>query len=169
MDNDKIEWTFKKERHKTSSEERIFLCGGEGEFADYKECALILGKIYSLFGEPTLDAFYDCSYTYEIIAEAPGKETANLTIEEYNNAAAIIYSAECESAAQALAKMINSAEPADYEYNIKGMESFQMITYFARDGKAGCRIRSLTIKEIFNGNPSPEDIAQFIELGYKLE
>ncbi len=162
-------WTFKKERHKTPSDGlRIFLCGREDEYASYDECALVLGKLYSLFGEPTLGADYDSTYVYEIAAEASGKETAYLMIDEHNNSAAVLYSENSEDAAWALTEAVNAAKPVDYEYNWKDMESFHLITYFVKDGKAGCQSRTLTIKEIFNGEPSPEDIEQFTEWGYEL-
>lgn len=171
MADKKSDWTFKKERcgiEQPPYGGEIFLAGKEDEFASYDECALILGKIYSLFGEPTVGADYDSFYYYEITAEAPGRDTAKLTIHEHNSAPSVEYRVGFEDAAQALVEAINAAESADYEYNGKNMEAFRMITYFAKDGKAGCRDRSLTIKEIFNGNPSPEDIEQFTEWGYEL-
>lgn len=162
-------WTFRKERHPTPPDGlRLFLCGDEGEFASYDECALVLGKLYALFGEPAIKANFDSIYVYEIVAEASGR-TANLTIEEYNNATAIYYSEDTKDAANALAAAISAAQPADYEYSYKEMESFHLITYFVKDGNAGSRDRAMTIKEIFDGDPSPEDIEQFTEWGYKLE
>lgn len=168
MAEKKAAWTFRKERHKTPPDGlRLFLCGGEREYASYDECALVLGKLYSLFGEPTLKADFDSTYTYEIVAEASGK-TAYLTIEEHNNATAIFCSEDAKDAAYALAEAINAAKPADYEYSYKEMESFHLITYFVKDGRSGCRDRAMTIKEIFDGDPSPEDIKQFTEWGYEL-
>ncbi|MCM1165444.1 MAG: hypothetical protein NC299_03530 [Lachnospiraceae bacterium] len=163
------QWTFKKERHKTPPDGlRIFLCGSENEYVGYDECALVLGKLYSLFGEPILGADFDSTYVYEIIAETSEKETAYLTIDEHDNRAAVLYSANAEDAARALAEAVGAAQPADYEYNWKETEAFRWITYFAKDGKAGHRDRAMTIMEIFDGDPSPEDIEQFSELGYDL-
>lgn len=171
MANNEAEWTFKKARRDIAQPPyggEIFLAGGEGEFASYDLCALVLGKIYSLFGEPTSGSDFDDFYYYEIIAEAPGRDTAKLIIHEHNSAPSVTYNEGFEDAAQALVETINAAKPADYEYSGKEMESFHMITYFAADGKAGSRDRTLTIKEIFDGNPSPEDIEQFTEWGYEL-
>lgn len=164
-------WTFKKERHHTRTSERLFLCDADGEtgYADFTECALVLGKLNTLFGEPTLSANFDDVYTYYVVAEAPGKEPVGLCIHEYNNAPSVDYPVGSEDAAKALADAINAAEPADYEYNIKFGEDFSMVTYFVKDGKAGSKSRTQTIMEIFDDTPSPEDIKQFTELGYELE
>lgn len=79
------------------------------------------------------------------------------------------YPEGAEDAARAFAGLLSATEPEDYEYEIKCGETFQMITYFVKDGKSGSRYRSLTIKEIFDGNPDPEDIEMFTALGYKPE
>lgn len=164
-------WTFKKERHRIRTDEQLFLYGADGidSFADYNDCALILGKLHALFGEPTTRADYDDFYTYDIVAEAPDKDTVGLYVHEHNNAPSVDYPEGAEDAARAFADLLGTAKPKDYEYDIKCKENFRMITYFVKDGKAGSRDRNLTIKEIFDGNPSPEDIEMFTALGYKLE
>lgn len=171
MADNKVKWTFKKERRDTARLPYggdIYLAGSEDEFPGYDKCALVLGKIYSLFGEPTAGADFDDFYYYEIIAEAPGQDTTELIIQEHNDAPFVTYREGFEDAARALVEAINASEPADYEYSGKNMEAFRMLTYFCEAGKAGCRDRALTIKEIFDGNPSPEDIKQFTEWGYEL-
>lgn len=171
MANNEVKWTFKKERRDIAQLPyggEIYLAGGEDEFAGYDKCALVLGRIYSLFGKPTVEADFDDFYYYEIIAEAPDRDTTTLIIRERNGAPTVTYREGFEDAAKALVEAINAAEPADYEYSGKNMEAFFMVTYFCEAGKTGCRDRALTIKEIFDGNPSPEDIEQFTEWGYEL-
>ena len=171
MANNEVKWTFKKDSCDTARLPYggdIYLAGSEDEFPGYDKCALVLGKIYSLFGKPTVEADFDDFYYYEIIAEAPGRDTAKLIIQEHNDRTFVTYCEGFEDAAKALVEAVNAAEPADYEYSGKNMEAFRLLTYFCEAGKAGYRDRSLTIKEIFDGHPSPEDIEQFTEWGYEL-
>ena len=116
-----------------------------------------------------MGADFDDFYTYYVTAEASGKEPVGLVIHEHNNAPSIDYPDGTEDAANALAEMIKAAEPADYEYQIKCDEDFSMVTYFVKNKTAGSKRRTQTIMEIFDGDPSPEDIEQFTELGYRLE
>ena len=165
-----MEWTFKKGRSDSVARNRIFLGEPSGEFADYDDAAMILGKIWALFGEPSLGADFDDFYMYYVTAEAFGKEPAGLVIHEHNNAPSVDYPDGAENAANTLAEAIKAAEPTDYEYQGKcNGDNFLMVTYFIKDGKAGCNSRTQTIMEIFDGEPSPEDIEQFTELGYSLE
>ena len=164
-----MEWIFKKGLLDSFACNRIFIGDSDGGFVGYNNGALILGKIRALFGEPSLGADFDDFYTYYIIAEASGKEPVGLVVHEHGNAPSVDYPDGAEDAASALAEMINAAEPTDYEYRIKCDEDFSMVTYFVKNGKEGSKRRTLTIMEIFDGDPSQEDIKQFTELGYKLE
>lgn len=166
-----MKWTFRKERHKFRTDKDMYLSGENGEFMGYDKAALILGKIWSIFGDPIFGSGGLCSdffYFYDIIAQSPEKETIGLSIYEHDIATCIGYPSGAEEAARALANLINEAQPADYEYSGKIGENFTMLTYFVKDGKEGSHSRTLTIKEIFDGNPSSEDIKMFTELGYEL-
>lgn len=144
---------------------------GNGDIAGYETDALLLGKLWALFGEPDQTAA-EAFYSYMIAAKTPDGRTEYLLVDDHSNLPSVIYAKdgkESEEAARALIDAIMKAQPADYELSFECGEKFTLVTYFVKDGRAGCRERTLTIKEIFHGNPDPEDIEMFTALGYKLE
>lgn len=144
---------------------RIF---GSDDIVGYETDALLLGRLWALFGEPDQNVT-DAFYSYMIAAKTPDGRTEYLLVDDHSDQPSMMYAKGGEEAARALIDAIMEAQPADYELSFECGENFTLVTYFVKDGKAGSRERTLTIKEIFHGNPDPEDIEMFTALGYKLE
>lgn len=144
---------------------RIF---GNEDIAGYETDVLILGKLWAMFGEPDQIAT-ETFYSYMVTARMPDGKTEYLLVDDHSNKPSVRYAKGGEIAARELVEAILAVHPADYELSYECGENFHLITYFVKGGEAGCRERALTIKEIFHGNPSPEDIEMFTELGYDLE
>lgn len=128
------EWVFKKEVHNAG-------VGGILRLSD--DCvigekgALILGKIWSLFGEPHDGGSSEVFYHYEVKAEMTGKEPVYLVVDQYNDLPTIRYCGSAgEEAAKALAATIDKASPADFEWSAVYDDYDVKIIYSVRDGKA---------------------------------
>lgn len=141
---------------------------GNEDIVGYETDALILGKLWAMFGEPDQIAT-ETFYSYMIAARTPDGKTEYLLVDDHSNMPSVGYAKGGETAARALVDAIWVTQPSDYELSYECGENFHLITYFVKDGEADCRDRALTIKEIFHGDPSPEDIEMFTELGYDLE
>ncbi len=141
---------------------------GSDDIAGYETDTLLLGKLWAMFGEPDQIAD-EAFYSYMIAARTPDGRTEYLLVDDHSDRPSVMYAKGGEEAARALVDAVMEAQPADYELSYECGENFQLITYFVKGGKAGCRERALTIKEIFHGDPDPEDIEMFTALGYKSE
>lgn len=131
------QWTFVKERH-NAEESGILRLFDENKnvCVNGETGALILGKIWRLFGEPYYGGSSEVFYYYDVKAEAPGREPAYLVVDQYNDMPTIRYSEGGEEAAKALAEAIDKAAPADFEWSAVYDDYDVKITYSVRNGKA---------------------------------
>ncbi len=98
------QWTFKKEKHNSGVGNILRLFDEKkGVCVNGETGAMILGKIWGLFGEPHDGGSSEVFYHYEIMAETPGREPAYLVADQYNDMPTIRYSDGDEDAAKALA------------------------------------------------------------------
>lgn len=132
------EWVFKKEKHNLHANGILRLFDEENDVCVNGETgAMILGKIWRLFGEPHDGGSSEIFYLYEIKAEAPDKEPVYLLVDQYNDMPTIRYAKGVgEEAAKALAEEINKASPADFEWSAVYDDYDVRITYSVRNGKA---------------------------------
>lgn len=108
-----------------------------------EECALILGKIWALFGKPDDPKMSPSDfYNYAVAAENKDGNILYFSIYQYSGMPSIggpsgegfeIF----EAAASELKELINSTKPADYEWN-GTYENYDVgMKYYVKDGIAG--------------------------------
>lgn len=131
-------WVFKKEKHNSTPNGILRLFDEEKDICVNGETgAMILGKIWRLFGEPHDGGSSEIFYLYEIKAEAPDKEPVYLLVDQYNDMPTIRYAEGVgEEAAKALAEEIGKASPADFEWSAVYDDYDVKVTYSVRNGKA---------------------------------
>ncbi|GEM_PF-6269869 len=131
------EWIFTKERHNSGEGNILRLFDEKKDVCvDGETGALILGKIWALFGAPYDGGSSEVFYHYEVKAEKSGGETAHLIVDQYNDMPTIRYADGGEAAARALAEAIERTAPADYEWSAVYDDYDVKITYSVRNGKA---------------------------------
>jgi len=122
--------------------EHIYGAGVGGE----EVYALFLGKVITLFGKPdNLSDDWECMYSIDVTAEdengnklvlevyhGPGGPSISTPI-KLEGAEAELY----EKTAKELVKYIESAEPADYEWESVYYDIPVNVKYTVKDGKAG--------------------------------
>lgn len=106
-----------------------------------KDCALILGRIWALFGEPDDPKMYEDFYSYVIAAENEQGDVLYLNIYQYSGMPSVGGPIgegfeNYEIAAAQLAELIYSTEPVDYEWSGSYEDYDVYIKYSVENGIA---------------------------------
>lgn len=105
-----------------------------------KYCALMLGKIWALFGEPNDPTVSEDFFNYTVKVTAADGTSCYLELYQYSGCPSVggpVEDAKSEAAAKALAAKICATEPMDYEWS-GTYEDFDVdIKYYVKDGMAG--------------------------------
>lgn len=120
------------------------------------DCALILGKVWALFGEPDDPDLYDYFFSYIVSVEDRDGNIMYLEIYQASGTPSIggpvgENFGEFEEAAEELKKLISYMKPVDYEWS--GIyEDFDVgITYYVKNGVAGYEdTLSKALEEYYN-------------------
>lgn len=132
------DWSFTKEKHSVRCDDILRLFDEKKFGVDGETGALILGKIWALFGEPDDGGSSEVFYLYHVKAQTEGKEPVYLEVDQYNDMPTIRYAEGGAEAAKALAEAIEKASPADYEQSAVYDDYDVKITYSVKNGKAYC-------------------------------
>jgi len=103
------------------------------------ECALILGRVWALFGRPNDPERYEDFYQYVVSAEDAYGNILYLEIYQYSGLPSIggpigeVFE-EFENAANELVTLISSTEPIDYEWNGTYEDYDTFMKYSVKDG-----------------------------------
>ena len=101
--------------------------------------AIMLGRIWALFGKPDDPSMYEDFYNYTISAENENGKILYLEIYEHTKPAVngidTENSQDLKNAVDQLCELINSTPPADYEWSGVVEEDFPVdVTYAVKDG-----------------------------------
>lgn len=158
---EKTMFTFRNATKDEENEMRKVQYGGEWIYetgtAGEEEYALFLGKVMARFGKSdSLSDDWECMYSYPITAE---DENGNkYLVEIYHGSGGPSYSIpieqsglnvpDYEQAAKELVKFIESAEPADYEWESIYADIPARIKYIIKDGKVTVENEIMDFEEL---------------------